>query len=132
MSRLAILFIVAILGIPSLTGVNAMTNVFYTDRFIPERYSAINLFFVILIRPKFRNDVGLLAHERVHTRQVLRSFGLHIIMYHLSKNWRLKSVIEAYKVSVKYGMKIDRAALLIASNYDLEISPTNAALMLAN
>jgi hypothetical protein len=123
---------VAILVIEPTTGVNAMTNVFYTDRFIPERYDAINLFFVILIRPEFKDDKALLEHERVHTRQVLRTFGLHIIMYHASKKWRLKSELEAYKVSVKYGMPIDHAALLISNNYDLEISPTNAALMLAN
>ena len=109
-----------------------MTNVFYTDRFIPERYDAINLFFVILIRPQFRTDVGLLAHERVHTKQMFRTLGLHAIMYHVSKNYRLKSELEAFKVSVKYGMDINKAALNIANNYNLEISPTNAALMLAN
>ena len=132
MNKLAIVAVVAILGIEPTTGVNAMTNVFYTDRFIPERYDAINLFFVILIRPQFRTDKGLLEHERVHTRQVWKYLIFQPILYHFSRKWRLRFELEAFKVQVKYGMPIERAALALANNYDLNISPTNATLMLAN
>ncbi len=109
-----------------------MTNVIYTNRFIPKRFDAINLFFVILIRPQFRTDRGLLEHERVHTQQVWKYLIFQPILYHCSKKWRLRFELEAFKVQIKYGMKVERAALLLSKNYNLELSPTNATLLLVN
>jgi nucleoside phosphorylase len=43
----------------------------YTDRFIPERFGAVNAGPVSLIRPKYKGDAGLHAHEAVHARQWL-------------------------------------------------------------
>lgn len=40
-----------------------MRLVFYTDRIIPERFAGLTIGFVVLIRPKYRDDSGLLAHE---------------------------------------------------------------------
>lgn len=43
----------------------------YTDRFIPERFGAVNFGPVSLIRPKYKSDAGLHAHEAVHFTQWL-------------------------------------------------------------
>ncbi len=42
---------------------------FYTDRLIPERFGAVNVGPISLIRPKYRDDKGLHEHEAVHFRQ---------------------------------------------------------------
>lgn len=41
----------------------------YTDRLIPERFGAVNFGPVSLIRPKYRDDAGLKAHEAIHAAQ---------------------------------------------------------------
>ena len=43
----------------------------YTDRFIPERFGAVNFGPISLIRPKYKSDAGLHAHEAVHFTQWL-------------------------------------------------------------
>ena len=44
---------------------------FYTDRLIPERFGAVNFGPISLIRPKYKQDSGLHAHEEVHFTQWL-------------------------------------------------------------
>ena len=42
---------------------------FYTDRLIPERFGAVNFGPISLIRPKYKQDAGLKAHEAIHAAQ---------------------------------------------------------------
>ena len=44
---------------------------FYTDRLIPERFGAVNVGPISLIRPKYKQDAGLHAHEEAHFTQWL-------------------------------------------------------------
>lgn len=94
------------------------SNVIYTDKVIPKKHDAFNLFFVILIRPAFKGDEGLLAHELAHTDQVLRTKGLHIIKMRVSKKYRLEAEAEAYAISVNYGLPIQTATKHLYSNYN--------------
>lgn len=100
--------------------------IIYTDKFIKKEWDAMNLFFVILIRPKFKGVKSIVEHEKVHTRQVLKWWILQPILYNLSKKWRLKFELEAYKVSVKHGKSVDSAAWALANAYGLDITKEEA------
>ncbi|WP_201353812.1 hypothetical protein [Hydrogenimonas urashimensis] len=84
----------------------------------------------IVIRPKYRGDIGLHEHELVHCRQYRRNF-LHGLLWAISKKYRLKCEIEAYKEQLKnYGcMTIDCAkwvARALYEKYDFDITYNEA------
>ena len=105
--------------------------VFYTDKFIPERFAALNFGPVSFIRPKYKDDVGLYEHEAAHFEQWIRFFvlspifsallllfghetpywihlailvffaSLHGVLYVVFQEYRLYSEVEAYKEQMK-------------------------------
>lgn len=108
-------------------------KLFYTDRFIPEKYGGRAIGPIILIRPRFIGDIGILEHEKVHVRQFWSSLGLFGIPYFLSKKYRLKYELEAYKVQLKY-YEVDKKALFahfLATKYNLDITQEEALKLLS-
>ena len=98
---------------------------FYTDKPIPTSFAGYTFGPIILIRPKYRDDKGLLEHEKVHVKQFWRTLGTHWILYKLSKNYRLKCEVEAYKVQLKYSPdNIDHFVNMICEKYDLDLFPS--------
>jgi hypothetical protein len=75
---------------------------FYTDRFIPANSAGCARGPVIFIRPKYRDDIGLLRHEECHVGQWWHTLGLHSILYLVSKAYRLKAEVEAYREQLKH------------------------------
>lgn len=105
--------------------------IFYTNYLIPARFAACTRGPVILIRPQYRYDEGLLAHEKVHRRQWLRTLGLHSFLYLFSKRYRLRSEIEAYKVQLEYSPeKITVFAWYLVGDYGLDITMQDALSLL--
>lgn len=106
--------------------------VFYTDRFVPTRFSAYTRGPFIFIRPAYRGDRGLLEHERVHVRQWLRSLGLHALLYLLWHDYRLRCEVEAYQVQAAHsaGDIAPVFARLIATKYRLKITEHEALRLL--
>lgn len=82
----------------------------------------------IFIRPQYRYDEGLIAHEKVHRWQWLRTFGLHSFLYLLSDEYKLRAEVEAYREQLKYspGRELLFAGF-IAGKYGLSISYADAA-----
>ena len=104
-----------------------MYIVFYTDRLIPQQFAGCARGPVIFIRPKYKNDKGLLEHEKVHVRQFWRTLGLHGPIYKFSKSYRLKCELEAYSVQLRYSPNsADAFAKFIAEKYDLDITQAEA------
>lgn len=102
--------------------------VFYTDRFVPSRFAGCTRGPVIFIRPKYSDDAGLLAHEKVHVRQFWRSLGLFGIPYLLSKSFRLRCEVEAYREQLRH-YPDDRSwafAGFLADKYNLGVSREEA------
>ncbi len=102
--------------------------VFYTDAGMKPWMAACTRGPVILIRPAYRDDAGLLAHEKVHRRQWLRTLGMHSILYLLSRSYRLSAELEAYTEQARH-YPDDRAPLFaqyIATRYGLDITPEAA------
>lgn len=125
-----------------------------TDRFIPERFAACTKGFVVLVRPKYKDDTGLIAHEYLHVRQwlwlslfgipvwmllewaglheysplAIISFGLQPLLYTLVPAFRLWCEVECYKLQATYYKDDRRAhfAKFISTKYDLDISIEDA------
>lgn len=106
--------------------------IFYTDRFVPEGSAGCARGPLIFIRPACMHDMGLLEHERVHVRQWLRTVGLHSILYLVSKEYRLKTEVEAYRKQAQYYTD-DRRPLFasyIANDYGLTVTEEEALRLL--
>lgn len=107
-------------------------KVFYTDRFIPAAYGGRSMGPVILIRPKYQDDKGILEHEKVHVRQFWRTLGLFTVGYLFSKQYRLKIEVEAYKEQAKH-YAVDKKptfARYIATKYNIDITQEEALKLL--
>jgi hypothetical protein len=78
------------------------TNKFLSKLLVGERFAAKTYGLFILIKDEYKSDSGLLEHEKTHVKQFWKNplfFGLR---YLLSKDFRLKTEVEAYKVQMKY------------------------------
>ena len=109
-----------------------MSIVIYTNKFIRKEWVASNRFPFILIRPKWKGVAFVLEHEKVHSRQMIRTFFLHGLMYKFSKKYRLKAEVEAYKVSIEYGQELDDCAWAISNVYNLEVTEKEARVLLTS
>lgn len=80
----------------------------YTDN-LPECSGGCANGPVVRIRNKYRDDKGIEMHEAEHVRQWWKTLGLHSLLYLLSKKYRLKAEVEAYKEQLKWmGWHSDR------------------------
>jgi len=104
---------------------------FYTNMFVGRGFAGTTYGPFIFIRPEYRDDKGLLEHEKVHVKQFWRSLGLHGIFYNLSKKYRFKCEVEAYRKQLEYvewGVEPIRRkfAEFIANKYNLNVSVDEA------
>lgn len=95
----------------------------YSDN-IPEQFGGLAMAFIVTIRPKYKEDKGLHAHEFTHVDQfwsmsflglallfaillltdmlfvgyplLIAAFGLHGVLYRFSSAYRFRSEVEAY------------------------------------
>lgn len=105
---------------------------FYTDR-LPDGVAGKANGPIIRIRPKYRGDMGLLAHEREHVRQWLFTLGVHPILYALSREYRMWSEAKAYAEQIRHPradgslMRLEEAAeRMTRSMYRLGITQDQA------
>lgn len=105
--------------------------IIYTN-LIPKRFDGLAIGFITLIRPSLKEDVGLHAHEEVHRKQFFKNifFG---VKYALSKNFRFKCEVEAYREQLKHspGKEVVFATYLV-NNYGLDVTFTEAIFALTN
>ena len=98
--------------------------IFFTDKLVPANAAGCARGPVIFIRPKYRDDQGLIAHEKEHVRQWLTTLGLHSFLYLLSDQYKLWAEVEAYKIQATYYADDRRPmfARFIANDYNLDVS----------
>ena len=105
-------------------------KVFYTDRFIPKRFGGVLLapLPIILIRPKYKGDEGLLQHELQHLEDMVKDWILlYCLRYTFSKKWRLHYELRGYWTQLEYSPQYIRLfARFIATKYRLDISEEKA------
>lgn len=108
-------------------------KVIYTNNIIPDKFAGQTIGPFIFIRPEYKDDTGLLEHEKVHVRQFWRTLGLFGIPYLLSKKYRLKYELEAYKEQLKYYAQDKKPVFAqhLATKYDLNITVEEALKLLS-
>lgn len=105
--------------------------VFYTDKFIPQRFAGYTIGPLIFIRPNYKTDLGLLEHERTHVRQFWESYGTMGFLYLLSSKHRLLYEVAAFRAQLKISPGNEKLfATLLSSNYKLNIDVTQAEQLL--
>ena len=112
--------------------------IFYTDKFIPKDAAGCTRGPVIFIRPKYKDDKGLLEHENIHRWQWVFTLGFHSFLYLLYKPYRLWSEVQAYKMQLRYppangsdSYKL-KYANYISKNYGLNVTSNEAYSLLYN
>jgi hypothetical protein len=86
----------------------------------------------IFVRPKAKDDIGMLEHEKIHVKQFWESWGTFGLWYWLSKKSRAKYEAEAYREQLKYHPdKTEVYAWNLATKYNLGITQDQARAMLA-
>lgn len=103
-------------------------TVFYTDRFVPDGFAGCARGPLIFIRPDYRDDKGLLEHEKVHRRQWLGTLSLHSLLYLFVPDYKFRAEVEAYREQLKH-YPDDRSKLFagfIANDYGLDVTEQEA------
>lgn len=99
--------------------------IFYTEKFVPEPHAGCSMGPFICIRPKYKDDIGLLEHEKVHRKQFFSSFGLFPLFYSFSEKYRFNAEVEAYREQLKhydesrYNNLVTKFANFIVERYNL-------------
>lgn len=103
-------------------------NVFYTNFGVMAGFAGTTRGPFIFIRPEYKDDTGLLAHEKVHVRQWFRTLGLHSFLYMLSDRYRLAAEVECYREQAKHypDDRMPRFAVFISKYYGLSITVKDA------
>jgi len=100
--------------------------VLQTQRLIPAGFDGYTVGPVVLVRPG--TSAALLAHEQTHARQFWRCLGCNGLLYQVSRRWRLRLELEAYRVQLAVAgppAALQLSAAL-ASQYDLNITQEEA------
>lgn len=81
-------------------------------RFLPEFIFGLAIWPFIFVQPRFRHHHGLIQHELVHLNEQRRSFVIPwLLSYLLSKRFRLKAEVRAYRRQIEVGgTSVQRAA----------------------
>ena len=81
---------------------------------------------LILLRPGASQ--ALIEHEKVHVRQFWRSWGLMGVLYLLSRRWRLRYEVEAYREQLLHSppSAARMLARVLAGKYRLRITEDDA------
>ena len=88
---------------------------------------ARSFWFKVHIRPDAMGDEALIQHELEHCRQAWRLPVLHVLLYRISRRYRLWAEISAHRVQVAYGMSIVAARRSLWEMYGVEVSEEELA-----
>ena len=86
---------------------------------------------LVYIRPKYKGDQGLIAHE-VYGHALMWWLTLGLIgLLNYWRPVRLWSEVRAFKIQMKYGLSLEKAAeFLCRPNYDFHLTIDEAKEML--
>jgi len=111
--------------------------IIYTNK-LPANNAGCANAFIIRIRPDKKGDRGLLEHEKCHVEQWWSTFGLHSVLYLISKKYRQGAEVCAYRAQLQYppaSLDVKRYrdiySIFIANDYGLPISKGEAVKLLS-
>lgn len=98
---------------------------------IPKGFSAISLWPFIFVRPEHRSDTALIEHELVHYREQAWVTPLWVILYLVSRKFRLAAEVRAYTRQIEVGGVTREQAAQALLSYRLGITLGKAMQVLA-
>lgn len=105
--------------------------IFYTDKFIPDKFLGYTCGPVSLIRPSSIGDYGLHVHEAAHRQQWAKRPFMHCLLYKFSLSYKLECETRAYRDQLKVdpGNELPFAEAL-SKNYGFDMTIVDALRML--
>ena len=70
---------------------------------VPKGFSACCLWLFIFVRPEHRSDATLIEHELVHNREHAWIMPVWVLLYLVSRRFRLAAEVRAYARQVEVG-----------------------------
>ncbi len=103
------------------------------DDAMPEEKGGTTGGLTVRIRPKYRDDIGILKHEEFHILQRYMTLGLHNCIKDLSKRYAIWVEVSAYREQLKWPPATVAVAFyrkiyagFIANKYGLDITEDEA------
>ncbi|ABM39219.1 hypothetical protein [Polaromonas naphthalenivorans] len=93
-----------------------------STKLIPRGFSAFCLWPFIFVRPEFRSDTALIEHELVHYREQAWITPVWVILYLVSRKFRLAAEVRAYTRQIEVGGVTREQAAHALMSYRLGIS----------
>ena len=81
---------------------NFIPILIFISNWMPKRFSGYHVGTLVLIRPDYKDDEGLIQHELIHVKQNIRTLGWSGIKQIWNKNHKLNRECEAYAEQLKY------------------------------
>ena len=98
-----------------------------STRLVPKGFSACSLWPFILVRPEHRRNIALIEHELVHYREQAWIMPVWVLLYFVSRRFRLAAEVRAYKRQIELGgVSLEQAAQALLC-YRLGITLDKAA-----
>ena len=98
---------------------------------VPKGFSACALWPFILVRPAHRGNMALIAHEMVHYREQAWITPAWVLLYLVSRRFRLAAEVRAYRRQIALGGVTHEQAAHALLSYRLGISYAKAMQALA-
>ena len=70
---------------------------------IPKGFAAVSLWPFIFVRPEHRSDTALIEHELVHYREQAWVTLIWVLLYLVSRKFRLAAEVRAYARQIELG-----------------------------
>jgi len=98
---------------------------------IPKGFSACSLWPFVFLRPEHRSDTALIEHELVHYREQAWIMPLWVVLYLVSRKFRLAAEVRAYTRQIELGGVTREQAAHALLSYRLGITLDSAMRALA-
>ena len=102
-----------------------------TTKFIVKGFSGFSFWPFIFVRPEHRRDFLLIEHELVHYREQAWITPLWVLLYLLSRKFRLTAEVRAYTRQIELGGLSKEEAAHALLSYRLGINYNEAMRALA-
>ena len=89
---------------------------------IPKGFSAVSLWPIIFVRPEHRNDTALIEHELVHYKEQTWITPVWVLLYLVSRKFRLAAEVRAYTRQIELGGVTQEQAAHALLSYRLGIT----------
>ena len=98
---------------------------------IVKGFSGFSLWPFIFVRPEHRSDFSLIEHELVHYKEQAWITPMWVMLYLVSRNFRLASEVRAYTRQIELGGVTREQAAHALMSYRLGITFDETVLVLA-